>query len=93
MYADTLISEADLYYRQLSRDSITRAWGLYHQAQGMLGRIPKERSYRDGSNVLSVNCWIIKQILYRKIPFLNYSQRYIRKISLNSSAAFSGTAV
>lgn len=44
MYADTLISEADLYYRQLSRDSITRAWGLYHQAQGMLGRIPKERS-------------------------------------------------
>ncbi len=44
MYADTLISEADLYYRQLSRDSITRAWGLYHQAQGMLGHIPKERS-------------------------------------------------
>ncbi len=44
MYADTLISEADLYYRQLSRDSITRAWGLYHRAQGMLGRIPKERS-------------------------------------------------
>lgn len=44
MYADTLMSEADLYYRQLSRDSITRAWGLYHQAQGMLGRIPKERS-------------------------------------------------
>lgn len=44
MYVDTLISEADLHYRQLSRDSITRAWGLYHQAQGMLGRIPKERS-------------------------------------------------
>lgn len=44
MYADTLISEADLHYRQLSRDSITRAWGLYHRAQGMLGRIPKERS-------------------------------------------------
>ncbi|MEZ2636495.1 neuraminidase-like domain-containing protein [Morganella morganii] len=44
MYIDTLISEADLHYRQLSRDSITRAWGLYHQAQGLLGRIPKERS-------------------------------------------------
>ncbi|MET4877768.1 neuraminidase-like domain-containing protein [Morganella morganii] len=44
MYVDTLISEADLNYRQLSRDSITRAWGLYHHAQGMLGRIPKERS-------------------------------------------------
>ena len=44
MYIDTLISEADLNYRQLSRDSITRAWGLYHQAQGMLGHIPMERS-------------------------------------------------
>ncbi|MBW5407613.1 neuraminidase-like domain-containing protein [Morganella morganii] len=44
MYIDTLISEADLNYRQLSRDSITRAWGFYHQAQGMLGHIPKERS-------------------------------------------------
>ncbi|OBU13192.1 neuraminidase-like domain-containing protein [Morganella psychrotolerans] len=44
MYIDTLISEADLNYRQLSRDSITRAWGFYHQAQGMLGYIPKERS-------------------------------------------------
>ncbi|EMO4163175.1 neuraminidase-like domain-containing protein [Morganella morganii] len=44
MYIDTLISEADLNYRQLSRDSITRAWGLYHQAKGMLGHIPKERS-------------------------------------------------
>lgn len=44
MYVDTLISEADLNYRQLSRDSITRAWGLYHQAQGMMGYIPKERS-------------------------------------------------
>ncbi|MEM8208972.1 neuraminidase-like domain-containing protein [Morganella morganii] len=44
MYVDTLISGADLQYRQLSRDSITRAWGLYHQAQGMLGRIPKECS-------------------------------------------------
>ena len=44
MYIDTLISEADLNYRQLSRDSITRAWGFYHQAQGMLGYIPKEHS-------------------------------------------------
>ncbi|MBA5809102.1 hypothetical protein F9883_14630 [Morganella morganii] len=44
MYIDTLISEADLNYRQLSRDSITRAWGFYHQAQGMLGRIPKDCS-------------------------------------------------
>ncbi|MCU6238141.1 neuraminidase-like domain-containing protein [Morganella morganii] len=44
MYVDTLISEADLHYRQLSRDSITRAWGLYHQAKGMLGHIPKECS-------------------------------------------------
>ncbi len=44
MYIDTLIAEADLNYRQLSRDSITRAWGFYHQAQGMLGHIPKECS-------------------------------------------------
>ncbi|MCF1266150.1 hypothetical protein LH673_12185 [Morganella morganii] len=44
MYIDTLIFEADLNYRQLSRDSITRAWGFYHQANGMMGRIPKERS-------------------------------------------------
>lgn len=44
MYIDTLISEADLNYRQLSRDSISRAWGIYHQALGMLGHIPKERS-------------------------------------------------
>lgn len=44
MYIDTLISEADLNYRQLSRDSITRAWGCYHQAQSMLGRIPKDCS-------------------------------------------------
>lgn len=47
MYIDTLISEADLNYRQLSRDSITKAWGFYHQAQGMLGYIPKDRSLPD----------------------------------------------
>ncbi|KLO02927.1 hypothetical protein ABN09_05890 [Morganella morganii] len=47
MYIDTLISEADLNYRQLSRDSITRAWGFYHQAQGMLGYIPKEHSFTE----------------------------------------------
>ncbi|HIH4848205.1 TPA: neuraminidase-like domain-containing protein [Morganella morganii] len=47
MYIDTLISEADLNYRQLSRDSITKAWGLYHQAHGMLGYIPNNRSLPD----------------------------------------------
>lgn len=93
MYIDTLISEADLNYRQLSRDSITRAWGFYHQAQGMLGYIPKEHSLPKWQPCT------VNELLDNKTYSVQESTRpelfsgIYRKICPKSSEDFSGTAV
>ncbi|MBS3049633.1 neuraminidase-like domain-containing protein [Enterobacter mori] len=43
LYLDTLAEEADINYRQLTRDSIRYAWNRYHEALSMLGSVPTER--------------------------------------------------